>query len=186
MNKIIIVFLLLACTIGQGLNAENLTQRKAIPDVVQYVLNCFAEEQESKELVLVEKISGYDEGQISKLGFLFDLYKPLTMGEARGLAIGLTNNLLEKVNNNEKLKNYLSNSPFTVNNVVMRIRLRQKDCGFIYPALGNIAYVSVIDGKIIYDTINSFTYDLDNLRTESFADAIKIPITSTSNAIFSL
>lgn len=172
---LIIIVSVLAFLSGQMVAAENLTQRNALPDIIDYVLNCFAEEQKTKGLVLVEKILDYDEcQQISRLGFLFDLFRPLSMPAARQLVTSLITDLLQHVNKQEKLKNYLSHKPLTVKDVVIRLRLRNKDCGFIYPVLGNIAYVSVIDGEIIYDTINSFTYDLDTLRTESFAEALKI------------
>lgn len=176
MSRIFIVIIsVLAFLNGQIAVAENLTQRNALPDIIEYVLNCFAEEQKTKGLVLVEKIIDFDEcRQISKLGFLFDFFRPLSMPASRQIITSLVNDLVLHVNKQEKLKNYLSHKPFTVNDVVVRLRLRNKDCGFIYPMLGNIAYVSVIDGEIIYDTINSFTYDLDTLRTESFADALKI------------
>lgn len=175
---LITIFSMLAC-IGQIANADNLTRRNGLPNVIDYVLNCFADEQKAKELVMVEKISDFDESQqISKLGFLFDIYKPLSMPQARQLVTGLATDLLQRVNSAEKLKEYLATTPFTVNDVVIRLRMRNKDCGFIYPALGNIAYVSVIDGTIIYDTVNSFTYDLDTLRTESFAEALKIQTSS--------
>jgi hypothetical protein len=176
-----VIVLILTCFGGQIAVAENVLERNALPNVVDYVLNCFAQEQNSTGLVLVEKISDYDEcQQISKLGFLFDFYKLMSLSDARHQIVGLVNDLLLRINSNVKLKKYLAVSPFTAKDVVIRLRLRNKDCGFLYPPLGNIAYVSAIDGVIIYDTVNSFTYDLDTLRTESFADAIKISASITT------
>lgn len=181
MRKIILSFFIFAACAGPLMTMANLTERNALPNVVNYVLNCYAEAQKNSNLVLVEKISDYDEyDQISKLGFMFDLYKPLTLPEARQLVVRLVSNLVQHINSQNKLKKYLANYPFTEKDVVIRLRLRNKDCGFIYPFIGNIAYVSALDGDIIYDTVNSFTYDLDTLRTESYSNAIKIISTSAS------
>lgn len=145
-----------------------------VPNVLEYVMNCFAEEQKAKHLVMVEKFVEYDDcRQINRVGFLFDLYDTISMDASRVLVTGLVNDLFKSVTGNPKLKPYLV-SPFTEKEVIIRLRMRTKQCGFIYPVLGNIAYVSVIDGIVIYDTINSYTYDLDTLRTESFQEALKI------------
>lgn len=146
-----------------------------VPDVLNYVMNCFAEEQNGKNLVMAEKMRNYDAGgKINRVGYIFDLYEPVTIDAARLLVVDLVNDLVETVNRNEKLKPYLSVSPFTEKEAIIRLRIRTRQCGFVYPVLGNIAYVSVIDGAVIYDTINSYTYDLDMLRTESFEQALKI------------
>lgn len=177
MWKLFIIIAFSSCmAYCQFTHAENLTERNALPNVIEYFLNCFAEEQQKTHgLVLVEKITDFDECEhISKLGFLFDRYQVISLSEARTLVANMVSEFLQQINSNVKLKKYFSNVPFSEKNFVVRLRMRTKDCGFIYPILGNIAYVSAIDGSIIYDTINSFTYDLDTLRTESYADALKI------------
>lgn len=153
----------------------NVPKRSDLPNVIDYVMNCFAEEQSAKNLVPVEKITDFDQFlSIRKLGFVFDYYETLNILSARALITGLAKDLVQKINSSPKLRSYLAVIPFTEKEVVLRLRLRKKNCGFVYPELGNIAYVSVIDGMIIYDTKNSFTYDLDTLRTESFAEALSI------------
>lgn len=147
--------------------------RSDLPDIIEYVLNCFAEQQKSKKLILVSKIVELD-SKIQKLGFLFDLYDNLTLSQARQLITGVVSSFLTTINTSEKLKTYLGNTPFTEKEVSIRVRMRSKQCGFIYPELGNIAYVSAMEGNIFYDTLNSITYDIDNLRIETYKKALEI------------
>lgn len=155
----------------------NVPTCSALPNAIEYLLNCFAEEQKNKNLVLVAKISDVDACcRITKLGFLFDLDGMVDIPAGRSLITGVVTNFLNTINSNEKLRPYLTTSYFTEKNVVIRIRIRNKNCGFFYPYLGNIAYISAMDGAIIYDTINSYTYDLDLLRMENFVEALQLSI----------
>lgn len=167
-------FIFIFAIIVAGRLTGDIPKPSALPDAVEYALNCFAEEQTAKNLILVSKISDVDHCcRIQKLGFLFDLYDNVNILTARSLVTGLMASFLETIHRNEKLTYYLAD-PFTEKNVVIRIRARNARCGFIYPRLGNIAFISAVDGIIIYDTINSYTYDLDTWRMESYADAIRL------------
>lgn len=161
---------------GGILEGEDNALCRGLPSGVEYVMNCFAEKVKAgKELVLVEKIWDFDKcGKLNRLGYLFDYYGDVDFMSARMMVTGLVNDMLESIHTNAKVVSYLAVVPFTEKEIVIRLRMRKRECGFIYPVLGNIAYVSVIDGNVIYDTINSYTYDLDTLRTETFAEAMRI------------
>lgn len=173
--KNLIIFLWMPLLAGMGLFADHSTGYRNLPNLVDYALNCFASEQKSQNLNLVNKIFDVDDwGNITRLGYLFDLYDTtLDIPRARNMITGIVTSFVDRISQNEKLKPYLH--CFTEKNVVVRIRLRNDQCGFIYPKLGNVAYVSAIDGIVVYDTLNSYTYDLDTLQVENYTSAISLP-----------
>lgn len=146
-----------------------------LPDAIDCILNRFGDAQKGKNLVFVSKNYEMDEEDchIEKIDFLFDLYETVDIPRARILITSLVNSLLQTVMSSEKLKPYLA-CHFNADNIIMRIRIRTKECGFIYPVLGNIAYISAMDGRIFYDTLNSYTYQMDNLSMETFQEALRL------------
>lgn len=145
-----------------------------IPSEVEYFLNRFGEEQEqkNKSLVLVAKnVEG--ECGIEKIGLLFDYYDTFDLSKARHLVVSIVEDLLREVNSQEKLRPFFAECSLTINDVVVRIR-HQKGCEFVFPALGNIVYITAIDGLILYGTLNSYTLEIDNLRTEPYSQALKM------------
>lgn len=141
---------------------------------IDYVLNCYGNSQESThKLVPVSKIIETD-CKIEKLGMLFDYHGSLGISAARKLVVQAVSDLLQTVNSSSKLKPYLKNGGLVVDDVIIRIRVRPDACGFYYPPLGNVALVSAMEDKIVYDTMNSYSYMLNNLLTETYQQGLKL------------
>jgi len=142
---------------------------------IEYILNCYADNQESiNQLIPVSKIIETD-CKIEKLGMLFDYYGSLNIPKARRLIIQAVTELLQTVNSSNKLTPYLAHcGALTPDDIIIRIRWRSSACGFFYPPLGNVAFVSAMEDKIVYDTLNSYTFTLNNLMTESFQEGLRL------------
>lgn len=168
------ILFLLFIMIPNLLISEMLTSPCSIPIELDYVLDCFLEEQTHKELIPVIK-NAEGECGIERVSFLFDYFGTLNISSARRLILDTTKTLLDKLNAKDKVLNpfFAACFPLTADNIVIRIRVRTNECGFIYPKLDNIAYVTLIDGFISYGTLNSFTYEIDNLRIETYASVKK-------------
>lgn len=162
--------ILFSCLLGaQALTAADALSSCNIPGPIDRFLNCFALEQEKQKLFLVTK-SVEGDCETERIGLLFDYYEPMDEALARGLIIQTVQSLLDAINADSKLIASMGGVPLTENDVVVRIRHRLTAC-YHFPVIGNIAYVTSMDGWILYDTINSYTYDINPLRTERFSRA---------------
>jgi hypothetical protein len=185
--KLASIFLMLLSSFGtvQSVVAEEAhksaheAEDKPFPNelrrTIEYILNCYGDNQENtNQLIPVNKIIEID-CKIEKLGMLFDYYGSLTIPKARRLIIQAVTELLQTVNSSNKLTPYLANcGALTPDNIIVRIRWRSSTCGFFYPPLGNIAFVSAMENKIVYDTLNSYSFTLNNLMTESFQEGLRL------------
>lgn len=141
-----------------------------MPAQLNYALDCFVIGLNIDHLVLVAKNVTGDCG-IEQIELLFDYFETLDIPRARELIVPLVTGFLESINARVKLKPFFECFPITEDQVSIRIRVRPKRCGFIYPVPGNIAAVTAGDGMVRYDTINSFTYGIDTLRIERLKQA---------------
>lgn len=168
LKRLLLLLVMLPCLLA----ADVLTAPCSIPPELDYFLNCFLEAQRSKGLIPVTK-NAEGECEIEKISLLFDYFGVLDIPSARRLIVDVVISLLQKLNTQEKLYKYFACPPLTVDNLDIRIRIRTDHCGFVYPKLGNIAYVTAIDGIISYSTLNSYTYEINNLRMEPFSKALQ-------------
>lgn len=143
-----------------------------MPPALNYFLNCYASGLAFENLVLVAKDSEEGECGLELVGLIFDYFDDLNLPEARSLIVHLMVGLIKGINGKEKLTALFNRSSITEDQVSVRIRVRPKHCGFIYPVLGNIAYISAMDGVINYGTMNSFTYEIESLRVEPYKQAL--------------
>jgi len=143
-----------------------------IPYEVNCFLNRFAEEQKTaNKLILVTKDVNGRCG-IENIALIFDYHGSLDFPAARQLIVSILTSLLQEVNNQPKLRCCFVTFPLTIENLSVRIRVRS-ECLF-YPFLGNIASIIAADGLIYYGTLNSYTYEVDTLRFESYVQAAKV------------
>jgi hypothetical protein len=145
------------------------------PSKLNYRLNCFEieESQKDKNLVLVSKNYLGCENCIEKISLFFDLFETPDFDAARLLITQLVSGFINNINGQEELSCYFAAFPLTSKQVDVRVRIRRTQCGFFFPPLGNIAYITAVDGEVIYHTLNSFTFHYDVLRRESFDTALK-------------
>jgi hypothetical protein len=105
---------------------------------------------------------------IVQIGLMFDYFGEVDIAAARRLITSVVDSLVDRINKDKKMAPYFLCYPISINQISVRIRIRRDECGFYYPPLGNVAYISAIDGMIYYGTLNSYTYEIDNLRTEPY------------------
>lgn len=141
-----------------------------LPITLDYYLNCFVDNLHIEKLVLVAKNSEGECG-IEKVGLLFDYFGRIDLLGARRLIVPLVSGLADTINANKNLCKYFATFPITVDQIVIRIRVRPPHCGFVYPVLGNVVLITAIDSTVSYGTLNSFNYEIDNLRTETYLQA---------------
>ncbi len=164
--KLISVFLLLlvfnlACTVMS--NDQS---------IAHSVMHSFGEQQTKTNGLTLLGLGGsfYDKVSILDLHFYSD--RALTVEQVRGLYISSTQQLLQMVNTNCKIRPYLRNYPFNENNLKFSISFYSKDNGFLeYPA---VAHVFLLNGKISYNYYNNKEQKFIDGPIESYADALKI------------
>jgi len=181
--KTVFVFLIALLTMGGQMQAQFTVSdadpffqvTPTLPGKLNYYLNCYAESLKERHLTLVSRNSEGCDNCITKISLTFDLFDTPNFDGAREVIVDLVGDLLKGVNARpDELKRYFAVFPLTIQNVDVRVRIRQNTQGcFIYPVLGNIAIISAADGIIVYDTMNSFTFQLDMLRRETFENALK-------------
>jgi len=127
----------------------------------QYNLKCHGTEVGMPEYVL------------NTLGLMFTCYRPLTVDEARLIAVDCVLELLNAANADEKVCALMKNRPFTVNNISITLVILNPDGRETYhPYLGDL---SAYSSRIVYRTKKpnqDFGYETE--REESFAEAQKI------------
>jgi len=110
---------------------------------------------------------------LNRLGLMFTCYRPLTVDEARLIAVNCVLELLNAANADEKVCALMKNRPFTVNNISITLVVSSLNGKRIcYPDLGDL---SAYSSRIVYRTRKpnqDFGYETE--REESFAEAQKI------------
>lgn len=176
MKQVFLPFILLILLVQSVVVAEALYEPCSLPDQVNYFVNCFAERQKANKLILVTKDGENDDCDccLERVALMFDYYDTVDLNTARSLILGLVTSFLQEINKQEKLKKFFCVFPLNLDEISIQIRLRNEHCGFIYPSLGNIASISIIDGVITYGTLNSYTYEVDTLRRETYNQATQL------------
>ncbi len=87
---------------------------------------------------------------VNKLGVMFHIYRPLTLEEAREIYVDCVLEFLNEINNNEEIRPYLVNYPFTLQNVDISIASRTSIYTDYYDPF--IYYVMNIKDKVYYVT----------------------------------
>jgi hypothetical protein len=117
---------------------------------------------------------GAKEDGIWLMALSFDRYgDPLTEAEARKLIINCVDDFLEAVNNDEQLKPFLKEYPFTAKNLDLTIY--NYDKGQVLNYFPYIAIVTNSEGKVGFFTENASTkYGYYTKKYETYDEAIAI------------
>ncbi len=119
--------------------------------------------------------------KITMLNIGFEIYRPLTQDEARQIIVESVNELVNAVNENEHIQQYLANVPFGPENVVIDIIIYDNDGNIFYHP--NLSYVVSSIGTICYkyeDSEKRFKTKVE--KTETFDHAKKIVQQDNSNS----
>lgn len=113
-------------------------------------------------------------GKLQEMTIYLDRHgKPLNQSEARALIVEVTQEILNNMNRNEKLRDALSPYPFTPKNLYIVIfNYMSKTDMFIYP---DIAIVKESRGTVLYATIQDQKYnDYKTTYEEPYEEAVAI------------
>jgi hypothetical protein len=100
----------------------------------------------------------------------FQIDHPLERGEARYLVVDCVEELLNAINNNEEVRPYLKNYPFTTKNVQIAIFSINPDRSDVYDPYITVASINESD-KIYYRTSDSITNRYKHEYTEPYEEA---------------
>ena len=124
-------------------------------------------------------IGGGFPDKITSLNMSFRVCGPMGIDEARVLMVSSTQHLLKLVNENERIRPYLDNYPFTSENleysffVVDKNNINIQQEGNLRDP-DNLSYVSNRNKKITYSIVNSERDIFQHIHEESYANARKI------------
>lgn len=148
--------------------------RLNLPLLTERFMDCFTQKvDEEKDLIATAKVADIDPctNKINKFRLEFDMFAHPSMPEARLLIMSVLDGFLNAINADRKLYPHLAKFPFTPNEVDIRIEFRSTECDKFYPFPGNIAYVMAYDGRIVYNTLNSYNYFIERYSVESYDEA---------------
>lgn len=109
--------------------------------------------------------------EIRMVALSFDYYKPVNQIIGRKLLITASEELLNEINQNEKVRKYLIRYPFPPKNIQIRIFVHNKNGSPIQA--GNICYLSVIDGVLSYTLREPGKFKSSTLTKESYIQALQ-------------
>ncbi len=116
---------------------------------------------------------GFDYDRIRVLGTGFEIDNPeVSVDEARVFFVKALEGFLDEINNDLKARPYLVHYPFTCDDVRFGISFPFNSPLFISDV--NVASVTIINGKIYYDSYNKATGKLIDLYEEDYSEALKI------------
>jgi len=108
--------------------------------------------------------------KIEVLGLGFNYYESISVEEARRLLIYCVNEFIKTVNQDEKIRPYLSNYPFEPKNIEIDIFMRNLDGSDFEP--GKLCVAAAIDGNLEYDVRDPKTTRLTTIHKETFQEGL--------------
>jgi len=117
---------------------------------------------------------GQDKEGVWLITAMYDLYgKPLNVKQARIIIVNMVEEYLNEVNNDEKLRPYLKNYPFTIMNLNLDIITYKNDqTDYFDPDLDTISTIKMNIDYTTRDPNNPYNYK--DSFTEKYADALEI------------
>lgn len=110
-------------------------------------------------------------GPIRKLALCFDTNYPLTKEQLRKFLVKIANELVNQVNENSEIQEFLKDRPFTIKNVQIIIYNCDKEGGEVYDP--QIATAQISQEKLDYRTVDlQDTFKYKNIFTETYQEAL--------------
>lgn len=131
------------------------------------------EKESAKEFKLV--CSGNGGGMahdVEEISVDFFAYRTATIEEARALEVAMTEKLLKKINENEKIRPFLREYPFKPERATVSVSFHKRD-GSSYTD-GSVAQVFQVKNRIFYSGAYPETEDYYDLLEEPYEDALKL------------
>lgn len=109
---------------------------------------------------------------VEEVSVMFFSYVPATIEEARALEVTLTEKLLKKINENEKIRPYLREYPFPSSRARVSVSFHKRNGD--YYTDGSVAYIFQARDNLFYYTADPKTKDQTVLFKEPYEDAVKL------------
>jgi len=169
---VITLFFIFGCSLGYQ-----------SPDYVQLAHKITKETakklKEEKNLYLIGTGGGMM-GDIKMMAMSFNYYQEVNLESARKLLVYAIDEYLSAINSNEKVRPYLHNYPFRVNNIEIMIFIYNPDRS--KPALEKINFIQSINGILEY----YISSDFDNpILEETYNQAVEAITLKNKNSDFS-
>lgn len=107
---------------------------------------------------------------IKKIHLGFDLKKKVEIDEARLRLVEMTEEFLEEINSDEKLRPYLDNYPFNHKNAELSIGFKDSK-GFFFEE--GVATVMIVGNKVFYSISKDRTSPLVTVLSETYSEAFE-------------
>jgi hypothetical protein len=146
--------------------------QRAVPQerISHSLMNSYSRELQKKNVYLAGS-GGAIPDKINYLILQYDTIARLNIEEARKLYIEAVVGFIEKVDNCAEIQPFLKDHPFTHKNVEFGIGFSDKNHKFVPPPY--IAYVSLINGNVLYSIYNEKNR-LEVIYREPYEEAFKI------------
>ena len=126
--------------------------------------------EEQKKLYLIGTGGGMMH-DIRMMAMGFQFFHEVDLKEARELVVYAVREYLSDINNNEEVRPYLRNYPFTAKNVEIQIWIYNPDGSD--PSLEKIYYISAINGVLTYYLDLPKTYSRKAICKETYEEALQ-------------
>lgn len=126
--------------------------------------------KEKKNLYLIGTGGGMMH-DIQMMAMSFHFYQEVDLKKARELVVYAANEYLLDINNNEEIRPYLHEYPFTAKNVEIVIFFYNPDGSKVAP--GKIKVAAVKRGKVVYYIDYPEQYTLKSIYEETYEEALQ-------------
>jgi hypothetical protein len=157
------------------LNAEEkMTEKKSYsiyrPYIKELIKTYDQEMQEKYDLHCIGE-GGIMHETIQLIDVSFVTNRRASISEARELAVGIAEKLLQMINRDEKLKPYLCSYPFDTNQINLSISFQ--DNGWVYSD-GTVSCISLVKNHLFYDSKEILINRQEEILKEPYPEALKI------------
>jgi hypothetical protein len=136
------------------------------------IINPFIEEWEKKYHLNCFGTGVRFSHNVEQMHIKFMAYQRGTIEKARILEVGMTEDLLSRINTHEKIRPFLNTYPFDVKDIKISISFRKEDDSCYTD--GSVVYVSHIKNYLSYDKEDPKTGQLVEIMKEPYEEALKI------------
>jgi hypothetical protein len=159
-----LIFMLLFCSF----NSESEDYEK-LADKITYKI--------AKQLLIEKNMyligtGGQMMDDIQMMAMSFEVCRPLNVPKARQLLISAIQKYLSEINNDEKIRPYLHQYPFTDKNIQIDFWIRNPDGSRV--ALDKIYYVSAINGILRYYIDDPEKFSRKLVHEESYGEVLQL------------
>ncbi|HEY5236526.1 MAG TPA: hypothetical protein VIJ14_10135, partial [Rhabdochlamydiaceae bacterium] len=159
---------------SMGLLLASCSEKCPAGDAGYSVIRSYAKESKKNELWHCTSIGGgFDYDRIRTLATSFEIDDPeVNIDEARVFFVNALEGFLTTINNDPNARPYLAHYPFTCNDVRFGVSFPYNTP--LFTSNVNVAYVSIIYGKIYYRSYDKEADKLTDLCNEDYSEALKI------------